>query len=37
MMTLLQSFAAVLDEPGVSYGRAVKAGLCVGEALIRVS
>ncbi|KAF8511162.1 MIF4G like-domain-containing protein [Gautieria morchelliformis] len=35
MLTLLQSFAAVLDEPGVSYGRAVNAGMCVGEGLIR--
>ncbi|KAF8583944.1 hypothetical protein K439DRAFT_1411525 [Ramaria rubella] len=35
MLTLLQSFVAVLDEPGVSYGRAVQAGLCVGEGLIK--
>lgn len=36
MLSLLQSFAAVLDEPGVSYGRALNAGLCVGEGLMRV-
>jgi len=37
LLALLQSFATVLDEPGVSYGRALKAGLCVGEGLLRVS
>ncbi|KIJ26031.1 hypothetical protein M422DRAFT_272943 [Sphaerobolus stellatus SS14] len=34
LLALLQSFAAVLEEPGVSYGRALKAGLCVGEGLL---
>lgn len=37
LLSVLQSFSAVLDEPGVSYGRAIKAGLCVGEGLIRVN
>ncbi|KAF8529245.1 MIF4G like-domain-containing protein [Hysterangium stoloniferum] len=36
MLSLLQSFSTVLDEPGVSYSRALKAGLCVGEGLMRV-
>lgn len=36
MLSLLQSFAVVLDEPGVSYGRGLNAGLCVAEALMRV-
>ncbi|KDQ07778.1 hypothetical protein BOTBODRAFT_70220 [Botryobasidium botryosum FD-172 SS1] len=35
MLALLQSFAAVLDEPGVSFYRAQQAALCVGEGLIR--
>ncbi|KAG8935874.1 hypothetical protein FRC02_005873 [Tulasnella sp. 418] len=34
LVSLLQSFASVLDEPGVSFDRAHQAALCVGEALI---
>ena len=37
MCTLLRSFVAVLDEFGVSYGRAKKAALCAGDGLIIVS
>jgi hypothetical protein len=33
---MLQSFTAVLDEPGVSYARARNAALCAGEGVIRV-
>lgn len=36
MITLLQSFVAVLDEFGVSHGRAKKAALAAGEGLIIV-
>lgn len=36
MFALLQSFAAVLDEPGVTFFRGQRAALCVGEGLIRV-
>lgn len=36
MLALLQSFVAVLDEPGVSYGRARNAALCAAEGLMRV-
>ena len=36
MISLLQSFTAVLDEFGVSHGRAKKAALCAGEGLIIV-
>ena len=36
MISLLQSFTAVLDEFGVSYGRAKRAALCAGEGLIIV-
>ncbi|KAG8900835.1 hypothetical protein FRB99_005740 [Tulasnella sp. 403] len=35
LLALLQSFVAVLDEPGVSYYRARSAALCAGEALLR--
>ncbi|KAF8803946.1 hypothetical protein BYT27DRAFT_6725890 [Phlegmacium glaucopus] len=34
MVSLLQSFTAVLDEFGVSHGRAKRAALCAGEGLI---
>ncbi|TFK43083.1 MIF4G like-domain-containing protein [Crucibulum laeve] len=34
MTALLQSFTAVLDEFGVSHGRAKRAALCAGEGLI---
>ncbi|TFK28686.1 cap binding protein 80-PB [Coprinopsis marcescibilis] len=34
MLALLQSFTAVLDEFGVSNGRAKKAALCAGEGLL---
>ncbi|KAF9457993.1 MIF4G like-domain-containing protein [Collybia nuda] len=34
MFALLQSFTAVLDEFGVSHGRAKRAALCAGEGLI---
>lgn len=34
MFALLQSFTAVLDEFGVSYGRAKKAALCAAEGLM---
>jgi len=37
MFSLLRSFTAVLDEFGVSYGRAKKAALCAGEGLLIVS
>lgn len=37
LLALLQAFAAVLNEPGVSYSRAERAALCAGEGLIRVS
>jgi len=37
MISLLQSFVAVLDEFGVSHGRAKKAALAAGEGLIIVS
>lgn len=36
MCTLLRSFVAVLDEFGVSHGRAKKAALCAGDGLIIV-
>jgi nuclear cap-binding protein subunit 1 len=36
MIALLQSFVAVLDEFGVSHGRAKKAALAAGEGLIIV-
>ena len=36
MSALLQSFAAVLDEFGVSYGRGRNAALCAIEGLIIV-
>ena len=36
MVSLLQSFTAVLDEFGVSHGRAKRAALCAGEGLIIV-
>ena len=36
MISLLQSFTAVLDEFGVSHGRAKRAALCAGEGLIIV-
>ncbi len=36
MTALLQSFVAVLDEFGVSHGRAKKAALAAGEGLIIV-
>ncbi|KAH6896461.1 cap binding protein 80-PB [Coprinopsis sp. MPI-PUGE-AT-0042] len=34
MLALLQSFTAVLDEFGVSHGRAKRAALCAGEGLL---
>ncbi|KZT27073.1 hypothetical protein NEOLEDRAFT_1131600 [Neolentinus lepideus HHB14362 ss-1] len=34
MLNLLQSFVAVLDEFGVSHGRAKRAGLCAAEGLM---
>lgn len=34
MLALLQSFTAVLDEFGVSNGRAKRAALCAGEGLL---
>lgn len=34
MLALLRSFTAVLDEFGVSYGRAKQAALCAGEGLL---
>jgi nuclear cap-binding protein subunit 1 len=37
MISLLQSFVAVLDEFGVSHGRAKKAALSAGEGLVIVS
>lgn len=37
MFALLQSFTAVLDEFGVSHGRAKRAALCAGEGLMIVS
>lgn len=37
MYELLKSFTAVLDEFGVSHGRAAKAGLCAAEGLMIVS
>ena len=37
MFELLKSFTAVLDEFGVSHGRAAKAGLCAAEGLMIVS
>ena len=36
LVSLLQSFTAVLDEFGVSHGRAKRAALCAGEGLIIV-
>ena len=36
LISLLQSFTAVLDEFGVSHGRAKRAALCAGEGLIIV-
>jgi nuclear cap-binding protein subunit 1 len=36
MVSLLQSFTAVLDEFGVSLSRAKRAALCAGEGLIIV-
>ena len=36
MFELLRSFAAVLDEFGVSHGRAKKAALCASEGLMIV-
>lgn len=36
MVSLLQSFTTVLDEFGVSYGRAKKAALCAAEGLMIV-
>ncbi|KZV85661.1 hypothetical protein EXIGLDRAFT_725587 [Exidia glandulosa HHB12029] len=35
LLALLQSFAAVLEEPGVSYARGSNAAFCVGEGIIR--
>lgn len=37
MISLLESFVAVLDEFGVSHGRAKKAASAAGEGLIIVS
>lgn len=37
MYELLRSFTAVLDEFGVSYGRAKRAALCAAEGLMIVS
>jgi nuclear cap-binding protein subunit 1 len=36
LSSLLKSFTAVLDEPGVSHGRAKRAALCAAEGLIIV-
>jgi nuclear cap-binding protein subunit 1 len=36
MFSLLQSFTAVLDEFGVSHGRAKRAALCAAEGLVIV-
>ena len=36
LFSLLQSFTAVLDEFGVSHGRAKRAALCAGEGLLVV-
>lgn len=36
MFELLRSFAAVLDEFGVSHGRAKKAALCASQGLMIV-
>lgn len=36
MIALLQSFTNVLDEFGVSHGRAKRAALCAGEGLMIV-
>lgn len=36
MFELLRSFTAVLDEFGVSHGRAKKAALCAAEGLMMV-
>ena len=36
MLSLLRSFTAVLDEFGVSHGRAKQAALCAGEGLLIV-
>lgn len=36
MLGLLQSFTSVLDEFGVSHGRAKRAALCAAEGLMRV-
>lgn len=36
-LALLQSFTAVLDEFGVSHGRAKNAARCAAEGLMRVS
>lgn len=36
MFSLLRSFTAVLDEFGVSNGRAKQAALCAGEGLLIV-
>jgi hypothetical protein len=37
MLSLLQSFTAVLDEFGVSHGRAKRAALCAAEGLMIVN
>ena len=37
MLSLLQSFTAVLDEFGVSHSRAKNAAFCAAEGLIKVS
>lgn len=37
MIALLQSFTAVLDEFGVSHGRAKRAAICAAEGLMIVS
>jgi nuclear cap-binding protein subunit 1 len=36
MVALLQSFTAVLEEFGVSHGRAKRAAICAGEGLMMV-
>lgn len=36
MLALLQAFTAVLDEFGVSHGRAKNAALCAVDGLLRV-
>lgn len=36
MLGLLRSFLAVLDEPGVSYTRALSSAICAGEGLLWV-